>query len=378
VTSGRQDEASLQGRFEVSGTAVWIGQAVHVTLQVEGDSPFASLDAGSARLDGIEVLPRPHARHPVAGGGEQRTGHELGWVLYPQIAGDLRIELPPVEYRRDGVITHLIHPPAIQLRVRPLPLFVPPTMPIGRMDLDVSLPDGRFLVKDELNFLELRITAEGPPGRNASVLLRQLRSEEAVTFYPPRDVTDERPGHRDERVYQIPFAPGTTGRISLPVLRLQYFDPSTGKIVTGQHALGSHVSLPRWSIHAAMALLLLGTGMVLRYLYRILTRKLQVFRSYRAAVRSLRRAETPGELKTALMHVAEAESWPGNITLASWRCRWLRRHPGMSRVADDILRLQALHYGRKVAAIEPIRAALIDICHQRMPLLKLSEYARRG
>jgi hypothetical protein len=86
----------------------------------------------------------------------------------------------------------------------------------------------------------------------------------------------------------------------------------------------------------------------------------------------LRRAVTPGDIKAALMRIAVAESWRGHHTLQSWLRNWKSRYPGLPSLEQDMLRLQAMHYGRNHVDIEKPRSFLIDLCQQRMPLLKLS------
>jgi len=376
----RKDNAPILVSNEVGGTSVWINQAVQVNMQVESDSRYAWLDSETAQQDGIKIVALPQTRHARVQNGVRRTQHRIGWVLYPQTAGTITLQLPPVKYQRDGVITHWFYPPEIELHVRALPAFVPPTMPVGRMQLEVSMPDQLFLLKRELVFLSLRIRNEGPPGQYPSEVLRQLKSNQTVTFYPPREMTDENDSQTDngkEDRYQVPFAPKIMGLISMPSVRLQYFDPSTGKIETQNYLLGKFVAVGQWVVYTGVAVVLLGVMVLSRFFYRRLKRQLQVYQSYRTALRKLQQAETPGELKSALMDVAGAESWPTNLTLAVWLNYWITRYPRLSSVSDDILRLQERLYGQAEVTVDEIRYCLIDICYQRMLLLKILGYIRR-
>jgi len=378
---GRKDNVRMRVSSEVGDSSVWINQPVQVTMQVESDSRYAWLDAEAARQEGIEIVMLPHTRHTRMLNGEQRTQHSIGWVLYPQATGTSAIQLPPVEYRRGGVITHRFYPPKIELHVRALPTFVPPTMPIGRMEVEASMPGQLFLVKRELALLTLRIRSEGPPGRRPSEVLRQLKSNQTVTFYPPRNMTDDngsQTANGKEDSYQVAFAPKIMGVISLPSVRLQYFDPSTGKIQTHTQSLGKFIAISQWVVYAGVAVLLLGVTVLSRFVYRGLKRQIQVYRFYRTAVRKLRQAETPGELKSALVDIAGAESWPTNLTLAVWLNNWVTRYPRLSSVSDGVLRLQGWLYGRADATIEEIRRCLIDICYRRIPLLKILGHKQRG
>lgn len=369
-----KDNAPIRVSSEVSDTAVWINQAVQVTMQVESGSRYAWLDTETAQQNDIEIVPVPFARHTRALKGRQRTQHRIGWILHPQASGTTTIQLPPVKYKRDGTITHWFYPPEIELHVRALPAYVPPTIPVGRIELEASVPDQLFFVKRELAFLSLRITGEGPPGQYLPGLSRQLKSNQTVTFYPAQvraDDNSDQAGIRRDSVYQVPFAPKVMGLISLPSVRLQYFDPSTGKIQAQSRSLGKFIAISQWVVYVGVTGLLLGAIALLRFTGRKLKQQLKVYQSYRTALHRIQQAETPEAVKSALMDIAGAEAWPTNLTLAVWLHYWVTRYPRMSSVSDSILRLQVWLYGQTEATLEEIRPCLVDICYRRMPLLKI-------
>lgn len=370
----RKDGAPIQVSSEIGDTSVWINQAIRVVMQIESDSRYAWLETGTAQNDGLAILSLPHTRTTRVSDGKQRTLHRIGWVLYPQTPGTLTMQLPPVTYHRDGVITHRFYPPKIELLVRALPAFVPPTMPIGRMKLEATLPDQLFLVNQELAFLTLRVTSEGPPDQRSSALLRQLKSDHTVIFYPARELVDE--GKRDtndvnERTYQVPFAPKAMGLISLPSVRLQYFNPSTGKIETYTQSLGRFLSISQWVVYTVLVALMLVLYRVMSTLYRWAGHKYRVYRAYRKALYRLQQATTPQEFKAGLMEIADGECWTNNLTLAGWLERWMERYPRLSFVSESVHQLQNWLYSQTEATLEEVRPSLIDACYRRMPLLKI-------
>ena len=373
--AARDGRHVLQVRGESVARDAWFNQPVRLVLWIGSDSPYASLETAAIQQPGVEAVELPAMRQSRAVAGTTLTEYRVGWVFYPRVTGPVELELPPLRFRRDGLVTHRIELPRIRLQVRPLPRFVPPTLPIGPLALEVEAPKGMLLRRGRLEFLRLRILGEAPPGQSLSGLLRQFRSDERVTFYPPRDRTQEEGGWRDGRhatVYEIPCASRATGPAPLPVLRLQYFDPGTGKLVTRHQALGRYLSLPRWLLWAGMLLLALGVALSLRALYRVIARRLRTWRGYRTALRVLRRAQTPAELKDALMEIAAAETWSRNLTLAAWLRHWAGRYPRLAWIADDIQRLQAWCYGGREGSLEEIRQSLVGLCYRRMPLLRVS------
>ena len=372
--AARDDRQRLEVRAEPVAAEAWFNQPLRVVLWIASDSPYASLDTGTAPTPGVEVIELPPERRlrapPEAA---PRTEYRVGGGLYPRGTGPVELALPVVRFRRDGLDTHRIEATGARVQVHPLPRFVPPTLPIGPLQLDVEGPSQRLLTRGALEVLRRRITGPAPPGYALSGLLRQLRGDTDLDVYPPRDLTDTEGGWRDHgyvTVYERPFVPRAMGRVQLPALRLQYFDPASGKLVTRHHASGRYLSLPRGLVWVAVALLAVGVLWTLRALFRFLARRLRIRRGYRRALRTLQRAGTPAELKAALLEIAVAEAWPPNLTLDAWRRRWVARYPRLDWIDGDIQRLQAWHYGRRDAALEEVRGALVALCRRRMSLLR--------
>lgn len=375
---GRRDQVPMRVVGKVGNTSVWVGQAVRVVMQVDSDYRFALLSADPARRDGVDIAASPFTRHPA--GGPLRTQYRIGWTLYPQAAGTFAIQLPAVRYERDGVVTRRFFPPRIVLHVRALPSFVPPTLPVGRMRLSVSLPSRLFFRAHELFFLTLRIRSEGAPAQSSWEVLRQLRSSGALAIARPTAIPPSsavRRGGWSEVDYRVAVTPQAMGLIALPSLRLQYFDPASGKIETRRQALGRLLVLDPWVAYLGAAAALLAALALSGAVYRRVRRKLRIYRGYRTALHAIAHAQTPQAIRSGLMEIAAAEAWPPNLTLAAWLERWTARYPGLS-AADGVLRLQAGLYGRDPAPLEEIRAGLVALCHRRMPLLKALAPPRAG
>lgn len=375
----RKDKAGIQVNSIVGAREVWVTQAVRISLQIESHSRYASLHTESVQHADLDIHLLPYVREAITPDGAQRTRHRIGWVLHPQAPGPLTLQLPPVEYQRDGVTTHRFYPPKLHLKVRPLPAFVPPTMPVGKIGLEVRLPERLFLGKRELAFLTLRFTSEGSPGRHAAGILRQFRSNQDLTFYAPRELDSGEGGDiflGGPGTYQVPFAAKTMGLIELPPLRLQYFDPVTGKIATGTYSPGKVLSITPWVQYAGLVIAVLALYWLAKILFHWLRQRYRSWQSYRSALIRLRRAESPQAIKAALMDMAIAEGWPGNLTLATWQQRWTTQYPQLSSISGNILRLQARLYGQNEDNLDEIRCNLIDVCYWRIPLLKLRRNRR--
>lgn len=359
----------------IGETRVWLNQAVPVTVQVETDRQFARLDSETHRLDGADIVVLPYTRDKRLQDGKQIMQHRIQWLIYPQATGIISIQLPAVNYERNGLVTHRFYPPRLELQVKALPAFVPPTMPVGQITLDVSLPDVLFLIKDELTFLTLRIASESPPEQQPFSVLRQLISNSTVTVYPHRDLAADGNGmaNQNERRYQVPFTPNIMGIIRLPAIRLQYFDPSIGKIVTKTQSLGQVVAISPWVLYLLLVVVLLVAYRLVKFVYSWGRSRYKVYDAYFTALCAFQQADTPQAIKSGLMEIAHGEGWPSNLTLAVWLNHWMKRYPRLSSVADSVLRLQSAIYGNTEAPLKEIREQLMDVCYRRLPLLKIQK-----
>lgn len=361
-----KDDTPIAISTHVSQTNVWLKQPVRIDMQIETGASIVVFDSDNPKNSNIEFMPLAVTRQTVTHKGQKRTRHKLGWVLYPLSPGAHSLQLPPIRYQRDGVITHRFFPPRLDLVVKPLPAYVPATMPVGKFDVRVTLPERAFQISNRLGYLSLHTVSNGLPGQYLPGLLRQFKSNRAVKFYPPQvETTGNAPG------YRIPFVINHMGLVSLPTLRLQYFDPDTGKLHTRRYAIGRLLVMSQWLMYSIYMLLVLALFLILRLAARKLRTLLHYNTQYRLAARELQHAGQPDEFRSALIHIAQAEHWPANLSLQRWLQCWQSRYPGMTFINDKVLRLQAWCYGGCPADVRELRNTLLKICYRRAPLLRL-------
>lgn len=357
----------------IGATSVWVDQATPVTVRVIGASSFASLKTRSTQQNNLGIVALPATQTGATVNGQSWTQYRMEWLLYPQTAGMFTIQLPPVEYDEDGIVTHQFYVPPVNLHVRPLPVFVPPTMLVGRLDVSAVLPARPFIFRHELAFLTLHVRGHDPLGARWGIL-RQLKSDEAVTFYPAREDASSSVARPDR--LEVPFRPTQIGWVTLPTIRLQYFDPETGKIVTDHQPLGRVLVLSPWIVAVAAALALWVLFIVSRQTYRTIERRFHAYAAYWKALRALEAADNASMLRSGLLGIARAESWPSNLTLSAWLRLWVDRYPHLASVAQDVNRLEAWLYGRAPLTADDIRPGLAAACYERLPALRLIAFLR--
>lgn len=368
------DQSVVNVSYELNRQSMWLKQAITVVARVETRADIVDISAPAFDDSGFRSFLLPLERKTITTNGKSRTVHRLGWTLYPLVSGSRELQLPAIQYRRDGVVTHRFFPPRYKINVKALPSYVPVTMPVGRIEIESGEIEKRLYLKSNLESLSFRVTADGLPGQYVSYLLEQLKSTDTVTLYPAemRTVRDLNPVRLSNRLdYRVPFVPKRAGRLKFPTLRLQYFDPESGKIVTKQRSVGTAFAVPQWLVWLTATLLAFPTVVLLRYALAWLTGYWHRLRNYHVALLTLKNATTPADLRSALSAIAHAESWPDNITVSHWLNLWHDRFPAMTAPDQSLLKLQECIYGRRKVDPNDIRTDLLDACYQRMPALKL-------
>lgn len=366
----RQDRSPITVHTRISEKSLWLKQGFHVRVDIATNSEIVDIETPPFEANGFKSFVLPTESSTVSG----RTIHRLGWAIFPLEAGSQMLRLPPLMFKRDGVVTHRFFPPAYAIEVKSLPSYIPVTIPVGRVN--VVAPPRKLIptTSGELSYLAFRIEAEGMPAQFADFVSQQLTSSETTALYPAELETEIRfkAGVAVTRLdYRVPYVATGFGPSQLPTMRVQVFDPASGTLVTQQHALGSIMSVPRWLqvLLAVMAVLVVVYfGERALYALRAYWRKLRI---YREATRKIRDADNAQDIRQALTAIARAEAWPANITVDNWARRWTRRFFTSDNLMQCLNQLQALLYGKASTPVAPIQVELLSACYRRLPLLKV-------
>lgn len=346
---------------------VWLKQPYTVTVTMQTRDAIVNLHRAGLEQAGFSVYELPEEVDTAQAGV---TTRRFGWVIYPLTSGVHTLNLPPVEYIRDGVVTHRFHLPRIRPEVMPLPSYVPVTMPVGRVDVEVERPGGVWVTRNRRDHFVVRVRGDALPGQDMQPLLREMKDTARFGVYPARATRAETASAgaiRSDIDFRVPFVARGSGWITLPTLRWHYFDPHTGKIRSQALALGYVISVPRWLSVSVLALLSVVVVFAGRWGWRKVQRYGQRIRHYRAAMHSLRAARSAPELRAALGEIARAEGWPANLSVRQWYELWATRFPRRTAPAAPLQSLQRGLYRGAVVPLDDVRSALIALCRWRSP-----------
>jgi hypothetical protein len=171
-----------------------------------------------------------------------------------------------------------------------------------------------------------------------------------------------------------PFKPAGTGLLELPPLRVDYFDPDTGRLETMIHRPGQTLVYHRGTVLLALVLLLLAIGLVVYRWYPSLLAWYRRSRARAALIAEMARVETPVALRKCLGELASIEGRESNMTFQQWGRYWKADLTTESEDLDLVLsELERACYASPQARQE----ALSDFIATRERLLGMIRSRRR-
>ena len=345
VTEAKSQGVALTITPTISTTRPWVREQVLVTLEVITPDRFAGLVIEPQPLPGFEVIPLAAERERIETADGERTRLRTGLALFALLPGNHKVRLPPVQYRLDGGTRRLFPLPEPVLEVKALPPYVPPTLPVGKLSIGSTLEPASALQGRELGFWHITVQAESVPTHWLPPLRKILISSDDIRFLPAKSAPSVQPdstGVHAQRDYHVPFIPQANGRLSLPDLTLQYFDPASGRLERIVHNPARPLVLGTPARVAAgviiLSLLLYGAPKVWRKGVALRRRQ----RERRAALADLEMAEDAAALRAALRRYAAAAGGSGNLTMSEWQQRF-----GGTIQSEEITALAVASYDRR-------------------------------
>lgn len=342
----------IQLNSSSSSLEVWQREKILISLTLVTVDEFATIKLRKQDVGGIEITPLPVNR---VWNGDINNGHSIirtGWSILPLRPGATEIELPAIEYYLNGVVRRVFYLPKLKLNIRPLPSYLPPTIPVGKISVktSISVKDSEhngLLYTDDLAYWNISIESKSLTPYWLPPILRQIKSSEEVTFFPAnstRGIKPDESGVNGSVVHSIPFKPLANGAVSIPDLNIQYFDPETGLLETLVHKTTKHYSFG--IISRSLALILVGLLLLFlgASLFHTISEKIRDKKRRQQAEIQIRQAASAEELIIGVRMVSTAEGWPSNISLTDWLERWKKKGRTTVDIDELIQSLSLLRY----------------------------------
>jgi hypothetical protein len=336
INKSRTGDTNIRRDIKISSTQSWERQQVVIEMTVTTTDTFVSLRSEEPKIPGFEVFILSESTEKIQRNGTEYSVLRIGWALFPLSEGQYNIDIPPIEYRKSGRALRTYFLPQQNLNVKALPPYIPPTMPVGKINIASSLKSGGLIFPDTLSYWDIELTGHGVSPNWMPPVLRQINSNADIRFFPTNTQhkkTATKGTLQSQVLHHIPFKPVVSGRLNLPALRVQYFDPDSGRIMTTTHQLQSTVVLGmtwRLIIGILLCLFLLWTG-------KSLYEKFCFIQLRQNAVDLIEKASTIVDIRKAITILARAEGWPANMTLRNWTRHW-RSHFNVNDDFDVLMK----------------------------------------
>ena len=272
---------------------------------------------------------------------------KIGWALSALKNGRINLKLPPIEYSVSGVSRKKFYLPSKLIIIKVLPLYLSPTIPIGKISIQSKLSQSGFLLTDSISYWNIRLEGNLNNSYKLPPVLRQVKSSSNIKFLPVNSIRSIKKTSNSLISivnHAIPFKALESGFLTFPEIQLQYFDPVNGKINTLSYKTKRIFSLSLfWRIILIFLFILLFI-----YIFKISYKKWEGFKFLkikREQAILLLQKNNISNIRESIRLLSEAENWPKNITITQWGEYWKNKYKVNDGFDDFVEKLSICFYG---------------------------------
>ena len=316
-----------------------------LNISIKSDDSTSRLSISEDfKINGFESTSLPFIRIKEING---TYTNKIGWALTALKSGEQKIELPPVEYSVSGVLRKQFYLPHNIINIKPLPSYVPPTLPIGEITLESQPPYTWLIQADTLAYWKINIKGEVNNAYRLPAILRQIKSNSHFQFLPVNSKHLSEISNNNLLSitnYTIPFKALSSGFLKLPDLTIQYFDPNKGGIkdVTYKSSRVFVLGL-FWEITLGIFVFYLIYTLFIFTFKKAIKLKISIEKRAQALC-NLQEIENALQIKESIKLIAEAECWPKNMTISQWGNSWKGKYKVNDGFDDLIQKTSSLFY----------------------------------
>lgn len=268
---------------------VWQGQTIELAVELALFNTSNHITVEADPFPGFAVV-------DVSRATENRDGiswMRLEWQLLALHKGIKSLELPAIEQRGHGRWRFYL--PRIEIEVRPLPGYLPSTVPVGQLtiqtDADKSArkPIWQVLVQSKGQLPEevygVRTQLSAAAGQSVETV--EVRVDEQGS----------RAGKVFEQRYRVPVPDWSWGLFSTPEISVRYFDSEEGRLKLISERLPGVWQVPE----SVRYLIWTVSGLVLLFVLGVATLLVKRFISWRRYRQLLAQAEDAHQLRRVLL-----------------------------------------------------------------------------
>jgi len=257
-------------------------------------------------------------RHVLADGSYR---FDAGWIFYPMDSGLLELDLPAVRYQIAGSDRRQFYLPLQKLQVKPLPNYLPPTLPVGKLDVQSEIADDEKGGKQwQVNIKTDALIPYGVPELDTQLAALSKKDIANVEIkYVQQSAYSE---YGDRSVYSSPLPDWLLSFGSDLKLTFRFFDTETGRLSEVSHDLPRRWNMPGWTWWLMAVFSLLAGVFIFRALQPWLLSQMKRLKLHH----QLRSAENVKQMRRIILDVGQY------VTLSEWH----RKNQARKKVVDKL------------------------------------------
>lgn len=229
VSEGSERVSRVQWQLSVDPPEPLLRQSATLTLEACDDGSLLWKRPALPSVEGLLLRPLYETEIITTRDGQRCTAHRWHWALLPTASGSYTLPLPVLEAGKFGARLRFAVP-ALDLRVQPLPAWLPPEAAVGRPELSAEPLPAQAAIAEPLAW-RLRVT-----GGYSAAALQRLLAAQLHTADPRLDLERYAPqieaqtGEGAAPVHRVTLylVPRERAVLELPALQLPWYDPSSG------------------------------------------------------------------------------------------------------------------------------------------------------
>jgi len=354
VFAVEQTQSSKDGRVQVVLESPQTDLLTHqfrlLQYRVYTNDAFITLDVDVNKYpqSHLQILPVKKQTSVIK---KWKYQYQFNVLSYYSVAGKKAYQTPVLRYSEGGRVHYLFKFQPMVINVKALPPYLPPYIPMGQLKLDSRFPETfdqlRPAKTDSIYYWDVYISGKNISKDALPELRQQIRSNRQIKFLPAkitRSISKQHESVTQTLHYSIPFMIKQSGLVRFPGLRLQYFDPASGRMYVSQYQIKTKLALNpglQWLLAMLLLALLVWVFVIIKpAIYRIVLALMQL----KKGRQQLKQAQTPVEVRLSMQQLGRAFGWSANATLSSWQANWQANIADSESVTTSLNKLSRALY----------------------------------
>ena len=254
--------AAIKLDWQISTLSPWQREAVLIRVQLQTSDYAVHIKLDSPEHKQFLSRALKTERHILADGSYR---FDAGWILYPIDNGLLKLDLPPVRYQIAGSDRRQFYLPLQTFQVKTLPNYLPPTLPVGKLNVDSQVSKNKAGIKQwQLSIKTDALIPYGVPelDMQLATISEQDIANVVIKYTQQSDYSD----HTNLSLYSSPMPDWLMPFGKSLKLTLRYFDTGTGRLGEISHDLPRRWNMPAWAWWVTVILGFIIGVFILRHL----------------------------------------------------------------------------------------------------------------